>query len=150
MKVYSGNLENVGLGVRCDWVKPVVLWCDDELKFDESLAKFEIWGCGRKLIEYESDDSVCLFLEINENLNEFFNDGENYTIWKRWFKDGIRYYQILIENGGRVSITKFPISWTKEVWQNCWFENYQGVLRKFWSRCVFKSEFLARLEAERQ
>jgi len=153
MKIYNATTQGFEVGQLCDYNKPVVRWAGEELKIDENCSKFDVRGSFRFLVEYKSiygigeDDDICLFLTVDKE-KEDFNGGENYEIWKVREDENKKYYQVLIGNGGRVSVTHFPIKGTNGIWQNCWFENNGGMLRKYWARCIFSSNVKITVEKQ--
>jgi len=153
MKIYSGSYDYICKGIKIDWNKPIVLWCDQKLRFEYDKATIEEWGCFKQLLEYEQNDKGChLFLRLKKD-QDFLNGGENYELVRKTIFEEEENYQIYISAGGYVSVLRFPIKGNKKVWQCCRFLNQDGDLRLLWYPCIFSEEFLKELEnlkAERQ
>jgi len=139
MKVYKGSFDWLVEGVKVDWYKPVVIWCDEELKIEEERSIIKEIGSFKFLIEYDKGKDCYLFLCLNEN--DYLNGGEGYDLIRKRMYEGKENYQILIKEGGFISVLRFPVKGYKKIWQCCKFNNELGILRLLWFPCVFSEEF---------
>jgi len=151
MKAYKGCFDWLNQGIEIDWEKDVVLWCNEQLRFEREKALIQEWGSFKLLLNYEEGKDCFLFLKLESN--DSLNDGEGYELIRKRMFEGKENYQILIKEGGYISVLRFPIKGCKKVWQCCSFGNENGSLRLFWYPCIFDEDFLKEFEnlkAERQ